>query len=77
MNDLDKRARIGEITAVRTKIRANPSLHVELLGAIVKTLRENGVQPDKRLISDLVIAIPDELTAELGKEVVLPGGTNC
>lgn len=77
MSDLDKAARIGEITAVRANIKANPALHIELLAAIVRTLREHGVHPDKRIVSDLTVAVSDELTSELKKEVVLPGGTNC
>ncbi len=77
MSELDKKIRIGEITAVRTKIRANPALHIELLAAISKTLREHGVYPDSRIVADISLALPDEITQELDIAVVLPGGTNC
>lgn len=77
MAEFGKAERIGEITAVRAKVKANPALHVELLAAIIRTLREHGVKPDDRIISHLWIAIPEELTDEFAKMVDLPGGTNC
>jgi hypothetical protein len=77
VDSLDKQSRIGEIASIRARIKANPALHVELLAAISKTLREHGVQPDKRILSEIALAVPDEITAALGGEVILPGGTNC
>lgn len=77
MAKFDKAARIGEITSVRARIKANPALHVELIAAITRTLREHGVRPDDRIVSELWVALPDELTNEFANVVTLPGGTNC
>lgn len=76
MSDLTKEQRKGEITALRARMKANPSLHVEVLAALVSTFRANGITIDGRVVSDLTIGLPEEVTNEM-TNVVLPGGTNC
>lgn len=74
IDELSKEARIGEIASVRTKIRANLALHIELLAAITKTLREHGITPNEQIVGDLTLALSDEITQELDTLVDLPGG---
>lgn len=77
MSEMNKSARIGEISSTRTKVRSNPALQIELLAAISATLRNHGVVPDPRVVSELCLALPEEVTQQLDMAVVLPGGTNC
>ena len=77
MTSLSKAERAGEIASIRGKIKANPTLQVELLAAVTKTLREHGIRVDNRVVSDIAIALPEEITNELANVVILPGGTNC
>jgi hypothetical protein len=76
MSDLTKEQRKGEIAALRARIKANPALHVEVLAALVGAFRQNGITIDGRVVADLTIALPEEVTNEM-TNVVLPGGTNC
>lgn len=74
--ELTKEQRLGEIVALRTKMRVMPELRAELNTAIITVLKGKGIVLDPGLSPDLIFAIPEEITDALG-EVILPGGTNC
>ena len=68
--------RKGEITALRTKIKGSTALRIELLASVIGVLRNHNISVDDRVVSELVIALPEEVMHEMA-EVILPGGTNC
>ena len=74
--ELSKNERKGELTAIRTKIKGSTTLRIELLASVIGVLRNHGISVDDRVVSDLIIALPEEVMHEM-KEVILPGGTNC
>ncbi len=57
MSQLSKEQRKGEVTALRSKMKANPCLHVEVLAALIRTFREHGIDIDSAVISDMTIAL--------------------
>lgn len=73
---LSSERRIGEIVALRVKMKTNQNLRQELISAIENTFKNHNVNIDPNIKSDLIIAIPDEIDGQLSG-VVLPGGTNC
>ena len=74
--ELTKEQRLGEIVALRTKMRTMPELRTELNAAVVAVLKGKGIVLDPGISPDLIFAIPEEITDALGG-VILPGGTNC
>lgn len=73
---LSNERRIGEIVALRIKMKTNGALREDLIAAISDTFKKHNVTVDPDLQPDLIIAIPEEVGSQLS-EVVLPGGTNC
>lgn len=73
---LTKEQRLGEIVALRTKLRTKPELRGELSNAVSETLAKNGIQLDPDISPELIFALPEEISDALS-QVVLPGGTNC
>ena len=65
-----------ELADLRMKLKTDSMFSVELLGAISKVCRDNGVKLSNELISRLILATNDEVTTSVGVPV-LPGGTNC
>ena len=74
--ELTKEQRLGEIVALRTKMRTMPELRSELNDAVRDVLAGNGIKLDPGISPDLIFAIPEEISDALSA-VVLPGGTNC
>ena len=74
--ELSKEQRLGEIVALRTKMRSNPELRTELNDAVRGVLENKGITLDPSISPDLIFAIPEEISDALSA-VVLPGGTNC
>lgn len=73
---LSKEQRLGEIMALRTKMKSTTSLRVQVLAAVSDVYAKHGIKIDDTMLTDLSLAIPEELKNDLGV-VVLPGGTNC
>lgn len=73
---LSNEQRLGEIVALRTKLRTKPELRSELNSAVSEVLDRNGIKLEPGLSLDLIFALPEEITDALS-EVILPGGTNC
>ncbi|RVE88357.1 hypothetical protein [Sinorhizobium meliloti] len=73
---LSPEQRIGEIVALRTKLKVNPSLRNEINNSIGEILKKQGISLDPDLRPDLIFAIPEEVADALA-DVILPGGTNC
>lgn len=74
---MTQEAQIEKETAeLRMKLKADPMFSIELLGAITKVCRGNGVTLSNDLLGRIVLARHDELTQGLSVPV-LPGGTNC
>lgn len=71
---MQQNERKGEITSLRTKIKESSILRIELLAAVIGVLRNHNIALDESIVTDLVIAIPEEITNEM-MGVVLPGGT--
>ncbi|WP_147401570.1 MULTISPECIES: hypothetical protein [Agrobacterium] len=63
----------AEMAALRLKIKTDPMLAIELLGAISQVCRQNNITLSKDLIGRLVLARYDELVQGLSVPV-LPGG---
>lgn len=68
--------RLGEILALRAKLKSTTALRVQVLAAVSEIYGRHGVAIDDDMLADLTIAIPEELQNTLA-EVILPGGTNC
>jgi hypothetical protein len=73
---LSKERRLGEIVALRIKMKTNTALREDLISAIEGAFKKHKIKVDPGVRSDLIIAIPDEVSGQLSN-VVLPGGTNC
>lgn len=73
---LSREQRIGEIVALRTKLKANPALRQEIQQSIADIFKKHGIRSDPDLGPDLIFAIPEEVADALA-DVILPGGTNC
>lgn len=75
MAHLDDDKKIGEIVAIRAKLRSNESALRDLRNAISDTLNKHGI--DATDVGDhMILCVEDELNNSLN-EVILPGGTNC
>lgn len=74
--ELTAEQRLGEIIALRTKMKSVTALRVQLLGAISEIYGRHGIKIEDEILPDLTLAIPEELQNEL-EAVILPGGTNC
>jgi hypothetical protein len=66
---------IEEVASVRTQLRANPRAKLEVLAAISKSLRDNGIDISSEALRDLQITTSGEIGTL--HEVVLPVGTPC
>ena len=64
------KAIIEDISALRTKLKANARLNLEFKAAISTLLREHGVTISDATLAKLVVAIPEEIGS--GVAVVLP-----
>ncbi|MGO7634186.1 hypothetical protein [Rhizobium leguminosarum] len=73
---LSSEQRIGEIVALRTKLKVNPSVRKELHAAMSAVLSKHGINYDPELSPELIFALPEEVADALA-DVILPGGTNC
>jgi hypothetical protein len=73
---MSKEQRLGEIIALRTKMKSMTALRLQVLAAIAEIYKQHGIEIEDSILSDLAIAIPEELKNDLGV-VILPGGTNC
>ncbi|MEY9772084.1 hypothetical protein ABIA14_004425 [Sinorhizobium fredii] len=73
---LTKEQRVGEIVALRTKLKVNPDIRKELNDAMTAVLSKNGIRYDAELSPELIFALPEEVADALS-DVILPGGTNC
>ena len=51
----------GEAIALRTAVRANPRIEIELKGQISEVLMRHGVEISNSLLADLVLAVEEEL----------------
>lgn len=74
--ELSPERRLGEIVALRVKAKTNAALQRDLTSAIQDAFKKHGVVVDPDLKTNIIVALADEIDAQLG-EVVLPGGTNC
>lgn len=72
----DKGKLDNEMAELRMKLKTNPMLSIELLGAIAQVCRSYNITLTKDLLGRLVLARHDELVQGLSVPV-LPGGTNC
>jgi hypothetical protein len=63
----------AEIVALRTAIKANPRLEIELMGRISELLRQHNVSASNTVLASLIFALDEELDA--GPMVVLPRPT--
>lgn len=66
----------GNIVHLRTQMRANPRFRFELMAAISRTARDNGVELDGDTLANLVLVDASEVEKALSTPN-LPGGTNC
>src|SRR4051812_47036812 len=55
---------LREIAALRHNLHINNRLRLEFLASISKLLRDYGVTADDELLSSLILAVPDELSAK-------------
>jgi hypothetical protein len=54
---------LREIAALRHNLHINSRLRLEFLASISKLLRDYGITADDQLLSSLILAVPDELSA--------------
>lgn len=73
---LSSAQRIGEIVAIRTKLKTNKALKDRINKAVSDAFSDHGIVIDPALSPDLIFALPEELADSLSN-VILPGGTNC
>lgn len=73
---LTKEQRIGEIVALRTKLKVQPALRREIHDAVTAVLSKQGIKLDPDISPELIFALPEEV-ADMLSDVILPGGTNC
>lgn len=73
---LSAEQRLGEIVALRTRMKSTNALRIQILAAVSDIYSRHGIKIEDEMLVDLAIAIPEELQNELS-EVILPGGTNC
>lgn len=76
MAELTREQRLGEIAALRIKIKTNSVLRQDVSSAIIDALKKHGITLTSELQSDIILALSDEIDGQLS-DVVLPGGTNC
>ncbi|MBP2559200.1 3-oxoacyl-ACP reductase-like protein [Neorhizobium galegae] len=76
MTTLNDSERLGEIAAIRARLKSNPQALSALNSAVSDVFSANGIEVDGSISSSLVIALPEELSENLN-QVILPGGTNC
>lgn len=76
MTTLNDSERLGEIAAIRSKLKSNPQALSVLNSAVADALSNAGIKVDAAISSSLIIALPEELSENLNN-VILPGGTNC
>jgi len=55
---------LREIAALRHSLHVNNRLRLEFLASISKLLRDYGITADDELLSSLILAVPDELSAQ-------------
>ena len=55
---------LREVAALRHNLHVNSRLRLEFLASISKLLRDYGITADDQLLSSLILAVPDELSAE-------------
>src|SRR3954471_12193676 len=54
---------LREVASLRHNLHINSRLRLEFLASISKLLRDYGITADDQLLSSLILAIPDELSA--------------
>jgi hypothetical protein len=64
---------LREVAALRHNLHINSRLRLEFLASISKLLRDYGISADDQLLSSLILAVPDELSA--GDEAPMPPDT--
>ena len=55
---------LREIAALRHNLHVNNRLRLEFLASISKLLRDYGITADDELLSTLILAVPEELSAQ-------------
>src|SRR5205085_179814 len=55
---------LREIAALRHNLHINNRLRLEFLASISKLLRDYGITADDELLGSLILAVPDELSAQ-------------
>jgi hypothetical protein len=76
MAELSPSERLGEVAALRAKVKSNASALSRLHTAITDALSSVGITIDPRIGNNIIIALPEEISDNLNN-VILPGGTNC
>lgn len=64
---MQKQEALREIAALRHNFHINSRLRLEFLASLSKMFREHSVPANDELLSSLVLAIPDELSADAGR----------
>ncbi|HEX8843574.1 MAG TPA: hypothetical protein VF791_02970 [Pyrinomonadaceae bacterium] len=63
---MEREETLREIAALRHNIYINNRLRLEFLASISKLLRDYGISAEDELLSSLILAVPDELSAGNG-----------